>query len=318
MLRRFSLCLITIAVMTPAVRAQVAISFAPATLEPGVATDLTMRLTDTSGADAEYTSIILTFGLSDGLTLGDFRWSHDEIANPDLWFTLVDLVRVPSQAQAVAWSSAVGSGLVLGPNETVDVSVMTVTASAAAAGTTQAISVIPANPSDEGITDTDFGVLEIDSGATFSIAVSSTGGTAGGGDPPVGDPGGPVDDPGADTGGGEPDVPGDGGDTPTDPSSDGDTPTGPGNDDGADDPDAPPDDVVVDEPGGNDPVAGGGDGGDAGAANGGGNEPDGAASDDAATGGSDPAPICGLGMIGPGLFTLAALSVMKLHRRRRW
>ncbi len=308
MLRRFALCLTMMILLhlSSGAAAQVSISFDPATLEPGVATDLTMQLTDTSGGHARYTSIFLAFDLSNGLTLNDFSWMHD-IADPGLWLAEVALYRNPPEASAVVWSTASDAGLAVRPNEEmVEVAVMNVTAAVAAAGTTQTITVIPANPTSQGITDHNYDNLEIDSGATFSVTVGGSGGTESGstggggpGDPPMDNPDGPAD-------------PGDGGDVPT----------GSGNDDGdADDPDAHPDDVVVDEPGGDDPVAEGDDGettGSSGSSDGWGVEPDGEPSDDAANETSNRPPFCGLGMVAPGLFTMAALFATKLLRPSRW
>ena len=323
MIRHSLLCFVMMSAVASVARGQVAISYSPTTLEPGVATELTMTLTDTSGDVGDFTAIILTFELSDGVTLSGFRWIPDEFANTQLWSITVDIDGEDGASQQAA-AVAFASGLDVDSGGSVDVAVLTVTAAANAAGTSQTITAVP-DGSDATITDANVATLEVDSGATFTVTVNQADdgdggspGNGGGGTPPDTDPGDSTDNGDGDTPDeDDPDATnGDGNDENQTPGDD-DT-TDPDLDQDAGGPDAMPDDDVTvdDDPGAGSPEDDTDDGdGDTVATGDADGSIDDEPADDATTG---TMPFCGPGMIGPGLFTFALLSVMKLHRRRRW
>ncbi|MEE9293724.1 MAG: hypothetical protein V3W34_02000 [Phycisphaerae bacterium] len=181
------------------------------------------------------------------------------------------------------------------------------------------------------VNDVDFSEFVLDQGSgaiVFNVGGMEPPNTGSGGTDAGGDTG---DDPG--DGPMDGDEPGDQGET--DPGSDDsdtgdDAGDGPMDGDGEDDTATEPgDDTTGDSP---DDGTGTGDGVDDGGANiddqtadGQDSPADTAGDGDEVTGdedGNDAAPgtrsICGIGMIGPGLFALAFLSVMKLNRRRVW
>ena len=317
MRRSILLSIHTVAVLACCTSAQVAISYRPTTLQVGVATELTITLTDESGSGLGITTVAFLFQPPEGLTLDGFAWAG-QLAGAG-WFS-VDMLPGPQ-------TSAFGAGVLIDPNESLDVAVVTVTASMSlAAVQNMELPVLPEGELAALITGSTLESLDITAGRNAVLTVAGSvddqiddgggdnqGGGGGDTEPTDSDQGGTDADSDDDSDTGD-----DAGDGPMDGDGEGDTATEPGSEDTAGD---SPDDAT-----------GNGDGADDGGADidgqtidgqdhpadtsGGGDED--TSNDD----GNDTAPgilsICGIGMIGPGLFTLAFLSVMKLHRRRVW
>ncbi len=304
----------------PAAFGQVAVTYAPTTLEPGVATDVTVTLTDQSGDGLDITAVNVLITTDDMLSANSFRWLVDAFDDPILWFASETLPR----PQAAAFAA----GVMVDVDGSLDLAIVSVTADADSAGASLTLGVFPQG-SDAVITDTgNFFELEIASGRTVQLAVadqaSDDGSTGGGGG------GGPIDDGSGASPGGDDGMTGDDGMADDDPMS--------GDDDTVGDPDSGGNgdagDVVIDDGNdggapGDDGSGGGGSGvvdGDGGSGdNGNGSDAVGdAGGDDPIDGGADggisddgtPAPsmpLCGMGMIVPMLFTLGFLCVMKFR-----
>jgi hypothetical protein len=294
--------------------AQVSATYAPTTLEPGVATVVTISLSDDDGIGLGIGGLFFEFVAPDGLTTSDFTWLNG-LDSADY----LSATELPNGAQT-ALSAAPSSAVRIPATGSLDVATLVVTADQSAAGSTLSLLVFGQETTLVNVADEDFSELDISSGRTVAFAVTGDGtGDSGGGAP-----GGGGGSPGGDgsTGGGS-----DGGDGTTDPGNDvvndpgngGDTgQPGDGGSGGTDGGTTqPPGDGSADGGSGGDGADGGG-GGDTGGSDGqDGTQPPG----DSGNGdnGSAPttrAPMCGIGIITPALFTLAFLSGMKLQRRR--
>lgn len=303
---------------------QVRVTYSPTTISPGVETEITVSVTNTSNQVDSLCGLNINLFADDGLEVVGFRWIPASFSDTDQWF--VD-DRIP-QPQA----AAIAEGLDVPLNTPVALAGVTVRADASAAGGSLTLDFVPTNDregesADSLIADCEFFELDIESGRSVNLTVSGqssggddggSGGGGSGGGGGGGSGGGGMTGDGGMTGGD--DMGGDGG---TDMPDDGDMGDGTDMDmtgmdgdgddgmmtDGGDDMSPPIDGGNFDDPGN--------DGGGTGDNGQGGMTPDDGTGD-----AGDmmepmmPAGFCAPAMMMPTLFSLFSLSVMKRRRGR--
>ncbi len=344
-----SLTVLVLSAVTCGASAQVTVEYAPTTIPAGVPTAITISISSTEPFGLAAIAMIIQ--TDPGLTADSFAWLSG-LDNPDEYFATTDLPS-PSTVSFVdpgpqidatpfpiatitvtADTAAAGTELTMTPfPEGSEADIVESTGfSSMSIDAGRSVTLTVTGTSGDG--DSDGGTGGDDDGGTGGGAGGGTGGgDAGGG---AGSGGGGDTGDGGDTGSDDADQNGD--EPPGDGGEDQDAPdVGGGDDASPDDGDAGDmgedggtandggEDVDVDDgdAGGDEP----GEGVDAGSGDApgtdGGPDADGATDDDESGGDEDGATVdtrslCGLGMIVPGLFTLASLSGMKLYRRRRW
>lgn len=294
---------------------QVRLSYAPTMLDPNVSVQLRIRLHNDTGADFGVGAVFFGFSLPAGVTATNFMWLNG-LDDSDVYFATDQL---PGNVQTAFISG--GAGVTVPGGGSLEIGEMTVTAAASAAGSMLTVQVFPASNTDAVITGTDFEELDITAGRSVTFTVSGTpiddndndSGSGGGGGGGGGGSGGSNDN-GNTSGANDNVTVVDGNDNVED--DDGveddngnanDRPSTNLNSNDDDEESNDNRDDVLTNSNGNDNSVGEANVNDNSDSSGNGNG--------GASAPSRPRSLCGLGMIGFGLFTLAGLSVMKLARR---